>query len=79
MTKSHSTSFKGRGAGDSARKRRGDRRYALIVPEIVEYIFEELENAIVAGTEDVFENAEAVLDVIGPAGAAEIRIGGECG
>jgi hypothetical protein len=31
MTKSHSTSFKGRGAGDSARKRRGDRRYALIV------------------------------------------------
>jgi hypothetical protein len=31
MTKSHSTSFNSRGPGDSARKRRQDRRYALIV------------------------------------------------
>ena len=31
MTKSHPTSFSGGGAGDSVRKRRQDRRYALVV------------------------------------------------
>jgi hypothetical protein len=47
--------------------------------DFIQYVLQEGEYAVVAGAKDVLENAEAVLDMIGAAGAAQPGVGRQCG